>query len=105
MLTLASGPYGLVDVVDGVGRPGRWLLQALLMTLLAAGFFVAAQRSADKRFAWLLSSSVAAGFAIAASCNLIGATTTPAVPVAGVVIFIAVMLLLTRGLTRHPPCR
>jgi hypothetical protein len=49
-------------------------------------------RSADRPFGWL-PRSVTTGLAGAAGCNLIGATTMPAVPVVGVIIFIVVMLL------------
>lgn len=104
-LTLPLVAPDLIDVVDGLDRPWRWLVEALLLALLALAFFVAAQRSRDQRFGWLLSSSVAAGLAIAASYNLLDAAAIPAVPAAGVVIIIAIMLFLTWGATRQPPRR
>jgi hypothetical protein len=104
MLTLASGMCGVLGVAGGLERSERWLLESVLLAVLAIRFLAAA-RCAGNRFGWLLSGSVAAGLAIAATCNLIGATTTPALPVAGVVIFIAAMLLFARAVTRQPPCQ
>jgi len=91
-LTLALGALGLIHVVDSLGFPWAWLAEALALALLAMCFFVAAQRADDKRVAWLLSGSVAAGLAIAAFYNFITAAVTTALPAAGLVVFIAIVL-------------
>ena len=71
--TLALSAYGLVDLVEDLGAPWAWLVQALALALLAAGFVVAARRSPDHRFAWLLSGAVAGGLAIATCVALVDA--------------------------------
>jgi CHASE2 domain-containing sensor protein len=67
-------------------------VQALILALLAIGFFSVARRTSEMRLGWLISGSVAAGLAIAATINLIQAAVTPAVPAAGAVIFAAIMV-------------
>jgi len=101
-LILALVAIGLI-ALDAFEGAWRWLVEMLLLALLALAFFVAARRSDDQRFAWLLSASVAAGLAIAAFYNLILATATPALPVAGVATFVAITLFLLRRGTRQPP--
>ncbi len=64
------------------------------MALLAVAFFSVARRTSEIRFGWLISGSVAAGLAIAATYNLIAATVTPTLPASGAVIFAAIMLLV-----------
>lgn len=93
-LTLALSACGLVHLVDSLSRPGRWLVQALLMALLAVCFFGVARRSSEMRLGWLISGSVAAGLAIAATYNLIETTVTPALPAAGMVIFAVIMVVV-----------
>jgi hypothetical protein len=96
-LTLALSACGLIHVVDSLSRPGRWLVQALLMALLAVGLSGVARRSSEMSFGWLLSGSVAAGLAIAATYNLIQAAVTPALPATGAVIVAAVILLVVHA--------
>jgi 4-amino-4-deoxy-L-arabinose transferase-like glycosyltransferase len=94
-VTLALGVYGLVDLVEDLGAPWAWLVQTLVLTLVAVGCFVAAQRANDHRLGWMLSGSVAAGLALTAFSNLIDAT--PALPLAGVLVCIATALFAARG--------
>jgi hypothetical protein len=103
-MMLALATTGLIEVIAGLGAAWRWLAQTLLLALLALGMVVAAQRSDDRRFAWLLSGGVAVGLAIAAFYNLIVALAAPALPVAGAAIFIAIVLffLRRRGTRRSP---
>jgi hypothetical protein len=85
-------------VHDGLRAPWCWLIEAQLLSLVALGFFVAAHRFHEKRFSWLLSSSVAVGFAIAAFYNFVAATGARAIPAAGVgIMFIAIMLFAGRA--------
>jgi len=100
-LTLALGALGLIHVVHSIGFPWGRLVEALVLVLLALGFFVAAQRAEDRRVGWLLSGSVAAGLAIAAFYTFIDATVTTAVPAAGFVAFIAIVLFVVGGATRR----
>ncbi len=78
-----------------------WLIASLLLALLALGFVVGAQRFHDKRVGWLLSASVAAGLAMAYLYNFIHATVTSAIPAAGFVVFIAILMCVVRGITQH----
>jgi hypothetical protein len=98
-VTLVLGVYGLVNVVEDLGDPWAGLVQTLVLALLAVGFFVAAARSHDHRLGWLLSGSVAAGLAITAFSNLIDAA--PALPLAGVLVCIAILLFAARGAQRR----
>jgi xanthosine utilization system XapX-like protein len=104
-LVLALGAYGLIDVVEDLGAPWAWLVQTLVLALLAVGFFVAAQRSHDHRVGWLLSSSVAAGLAVAAFYSLVDSAATPALPVAGLLVGIAIVLFVAHGVSRGRPRR
>jgi FtsH-binding integral membrane protein len=103
-LTLGLSAWGLIDVVDSLGRAERWLVQASLLALLALAFFIAARRSPAMRFAWLLSGSVATGLAVAASYNLVQVAVTPAIPAVGAVMFAAIALLVVHTDRRrsHP---
>jgi hypothetical protein len=86
---------------EGLRAPWCWLIEAQLLALVALGFFVAAQRFQDKRFSWLLSSSVAVGFAIAAFYNFIAATGARAIPAVGLsIMFMAIMLFVMRTATQ-----
>ena len=67
------------------------------MALLAVGLSGVARRSSEMSFGWLLSGSVAAGLAIAATYNLIQAAVTPALPATGAVIVAAVILLVVHA--------
>lgn len=96
-VTLALGAYGLVDAVEGLGGPWAGMVQALLLALLAVGFFVAAQHSGHHRLGWLLSGAVAVGLAIAAFSSAIDAAATPALPLAGAVVCTAIVVFVTRG--------
>ena len=98
-VTLVLGVYGLANVVEDLGDPWAGLVQTLVLALLAVGFFVAAARSHDHRLGWLLSGSVAAGLAITAFSNLIDAA--PALPLAGVLVCIAILLFAARGAQRR----
>jgi hypothetical protein len=98
-VTLALGAYGLVDVVEDLGDPWAWLVQTLVLALLAMGFLVAAARSRDHRLGLLLSGCVAAGLAITAFSNVIDAA--PALPLAGVLVCIAIPLFAARGAQRR----
>jgi hypothetical protein len=69
-----------------------WLSLTLLWTMLALGFLTASQHFFEKRFPWLLSASFAGGLAIAAFYNLIVTAATPAAPIAGFIILIAIVL-------------
>ena len=71
ILTLALAGIGLINLIGGLGPPWSSLVTTLLLALAARAFFAAAQRSTDRRFAWLLSASIAAGLAIASIHNLI----------------------------------
>jgi hypothetical protein len=95
-VTLALGLYGLVDVVEDLAAPWAWLIQTLVLVALALGFLVAARRSHDHRVGWLLSGSLAAGLALAAFYNLVGAAATPGLPVAGLLVCVAVGLSVAR---------
>jgi hypothetical protein len=99
-LVLALGAYGLIDVVEDLGAPWAWLVQTLVLALLALGFFVAARRSHDHRVGWLLSSSVATGLAIAAFYSLVDTAAIPALPVAGLLVGIAIVLFVVHGVSR-----
>jgi hypothetical protein len=94
-VTLALGAYGLITVVEHLGAPWAWLVETLALTLLAVGFFVAARRSQDHRLGWLLSGAAAGGLAITAFSSLIDAT--PALPLAAVLVCIAIALFAARG--------
>jgi hypothetical protein len=94
-VTLALGAYGLATVVEDLGAPWAWLVQTLVLALLAVGFFVASRRSQDHRLGWLLSFSVAGGLAITAFSNVIDAA--PALPLAGVLVCVAIALFAARG--------
>jgi hypothetical protein len=96
-LTVALGAYGLVDVVEDLGAPWTWLVQTLVLALLALGFVVAAQRSPDHRPGWLLSGAVAVGLAITAFYKVIDAAATPALPLAGLLVCIAILVFVVRG--------
>jgi len=87
-------------VNDGLHVPWCWLVESQLLALLALGFFVAAQRAHDKFFGWLLSSCVALGLAVATLYNFIAAVGTFAIPAAGVVVFISIVLFAVRGTTQ-----
>ena len=100
--TLALAAYGLVQVVEDLGAPWAWLVQALVLALLARSCFVAAQRSHDHRAGWLLSGSVAAGLAIAAFYDLVDAAATPVPPVAGLLVCIAILLVVVRVRRQRP---
>jgi hypothetical protein len=95
-LTLALAGFGLINVIGGLGVPWSALVTTLLLALSARAFFAAAQRFPDKRFAWLLSASVAVGLTIASSYNLIR---TPNARAAVAATCIAIVLLVVRGLT------
>lgn len=64
-LTLALAAFGLISIIDSLGSLWSSLVTTLLLALSARVLFAVAQRSPDKRFAWLLSASVAAGLTIA----------------------------------------
>jgi hypothetical protein len=98
-VTLALGAYGLANVVEDLGAPWAGLVQTLVLALLGVGFFVAARRSQDHRLGWLLSFSVAAGLAITAFSNVIDAA--PALPLAGVLVCVAIALFAARGAQRR----
>ena len=102
ILTLLLVAAGVIGLTGGFGGAWRWVAQTLLLALLALAFLVAAQRSHDRRFAWLQSASVAAGLTIAAFYHLMLATATPALPVAGVATFVAITLFVLRSGTRQP---
>lgn len=89
---------------DGLPVPWRWLVESQLLALLALGFLVGAQRVPDKYFGWLLSSCVALGLAIAAFYNFITAAGARAIPAAGVVVFVSILLFAARRAT-HPRAR
>lgn len=94
-----------MDVNDGLHFPWGWMVATLLLALVALGCFVTAQRSYDHRFGWLLSASVAAGLAIAHLYNFIAAAAAPAIPTAGLSVFIALLLFVARGTRRQYPRR
>jgi ABC-type polysaccharide/polyol phosphate export permease len=94
ILTLTLAALGLTNGIDSLGVPWSSLVTTLLLALLALAFFVAAHHSHDKRFGWLLSTSVATGLAIADYYNLIN--TAPAAAAAVPVTFIAILLLVVR---------
>jgi hypothetical protein len=96
-VTLALAVYGLVHVVEALGAPWPWLVQALVLALLAGSCFAAAQRSRDHRVGWLLSGCVAVGFAVAAFYNLVDAAATPVLPLAGLLVCSTVLLVVVRG--------
>jgi hypothetical protein len=97
ILTLALAALGLINAIGSLDVPWSSLSATLLLALLARAFFFAAQHSHDKRFSWLLSASVATGFAIATVYNLISAA-----PTACAAVLVACMaLLVVRGLTRR----
>jgi hypothetical protein len=98
-LTLALAAFGLINIIDSLGAPWSSFGTTLLLVLSARVLFAAAQRSPDKRFAWLLSASVAAGLSIADTYNLI--TSTPPARAAVVAVCIASLLLIARGITRQ----
>jgi hypothetical protein len=88
-------------VHDGLSAPWCWLIEAQLLALVALGFFVAAEHFPDKRFSWLLSSSAAVGFALAAFYNFVAATGARAIPAAGLsIMFMAIMLFVMRTATQ-----
>ena len=88
--TLALAALGLVSAVGSFGMPWSSLSATLVLALLARACLIAARRSPDKRFSWLLSASVATGLAIADLCDLVNAA---AVLLTG----IAALLLAVRG--------
>ena len=90
-----------VDIIDGLHLPWRWLVAALLLALLALGFFVMARRSYGQSIGWLLSGCVAGGFATAALYNFVDAAVTPAFPGAGVVVLITILRFVLRGATQQ----
>ena len=100
---LALAAYGLVHVVGELGAPWAGLVQTLVLALIALGFFVAARRSDDHRFGWLLSSCVALGLAIAAFSTTIDGATPPALllPLAGALACIALPPLVVRRVQRR----
>jgi hypothetical protein len=67
--------------------------------LLALAFVEASQHFFEKRFPWLLSASFATGLAIVAFYNLIATAATPAAPIAGFIILIAIVVF-ARGAAR-----
>jgi hypothetical protein len=95
-LTLALAGFGLINVIGSLGVPWSSLVTTLLLALSARAFFAAAQRFPDKRFAWLLSASVAVGLTTASIYNL---SRTPIARAAVVVTCIASVLLVVRGVT------
>jgi uncharacterized membrane protein HdeD (DUF308 family) len=95
-VTLALGAYGVVEVVEDLGAPWTWLVQTLVLALLAAGFFVAAQRFHDHGVGWLLAGSVAVGLAITAFSNVIRTADTLALPLAGLLVCTATALFAVR---------
>jgi hypothetical protein len=100
-LILALAGLGLIDVIDNLGVSWSSLATILLLAALATAFFVLAQHSHDKRFAWLLSAGTATGLAIANSYTLIN--TAPAGVTAVLITIIAILLLVVRGITRDCP--
>jgi hypothetical protein len=98
-ITLAFAAFGVINIIDSLGSLWSSLATTLLLALSARVLFAVAQRSPDKHFAWLLSASVAAGLTIADTYNLI--TSTPPAWAAVVVVCIASLLLIARGLTRQ----
>jgi hypothetical protein len=96
-VTLALGVYGLLNVVEDLGGPWAGMVQTLLLALLAVGFFVAAQHSADHRLGWLLSGAVAVGLAIAAFSSAIDAAAIPALPLAGAVVCLAIVVFVAHS--------
>ena len=102
IVTLALCAYGLVDVVEDLAAPWAWLVQALVLALLARSCLVAARHSHDHRVGWLLSGSVAAGLAIAAFYNLADAAATPVLPLAGLLVCIAILLVVVRSRQHRP---
>jgi hypothetical protein len=100
-VTLALGAYGLLDAVERLGGPWAGMVQTLLLALLAVGFLVAAQHSADHRLGWLLSGAVAVGLAIAAFSSAIDAAATPALPLAGAVVCLAIAVIVARGIQQR----
>jgi len=97
LLTLALAALGLITVMGDLDVPWSSVSATLLLTLLARAFFVAAQRSDDRRFSWLLSASVAAGFAMATVYDLVSAA-----PATWAAVLVACMaLLVVRGLMRR----
>jgi hypothetical protein len=101
ILTLALAGFGLINAIGSLGAQWSSLVTTLLLALCARALLAAAQRSRDKRFAWLLSASVAAGLTIASISDLVSIGPTRA---AVVVTCIAVVLLVVRGLTRARRC-
>lgn len=71
LLTLALAALGLITVIGSLDVRWSSVSGTLLLVLLARAFFLAAQRSPDRRFSWLLSASVAAGFAMATVYDLV----------------------------------
>jgi hypothetical protein len=103
IVLLALAAYGLVHVVEELGAPWAGLVQTLVLALIALGFLVAARRSHDHRFGWLLSSCVAVGLAIAAFSTTIDGPAPPALllPAAGALACIALSLLVVRRVQRR----
>jgi hypothetical protein len=101
-VTLALGAYGLIDVVEDLGSPWTGLVQTLVLAALALAFFIAAQRSHDHRVGWLLSGSAALGLAITAFSNVIDATATRVLPLAGLLVCIAILPFVIPGAQQRP---
>jgi hypothetical protein len=100
IVMLALGIRGLVEIIDGLGGPWRHLVEALLLALLALAFFAAAVRARDHRFGWLLSTSVAAGLAIAAGYGFVSTASTAAVAETGAVLLLGILLAFACGWAR-----
>jgi hypothetical protein len=101
---LALVALGLIHAIATLGAPWSSLITTLLLVLLARVFFVVAQHSTNRRFAWLLSASIAAGLGIADFYNVVDTVRTS--PDAVVITFIAFLLLVVRPRTRQAPsCR
>jgi hypothetical protein len=103
--TTVVAPGLRAEAGGGHHLPWGWLIATAVLTVVAVGLCVAAQRSADHRFGWLLSASVAAGLAIADFYNVLDAADAPAIPAAGLVVFIGILLLAARAVTRPRPRR
>jgi hypothetical protein len=99
ILTLALAAFGLINVIGSLGVPWSSLVTTLLLGMSARAFVAVAQRFPRRRFAWLLSASVAAGLTIADAYDLI--STASPTWAAAVVACIAILPLVVRGLTRQ----
>jgi hypothetical protein len=86
---LRFGARGIIEIINDVGASWR----KLLIPVLALAFLDARARSCDRRFAWLLSASVATGLAIAAGYSFVRTSGTAQLTPTGVVLLLAILLV------------